>query len=836
MVHLHLSDDQGFRIAFDGYPELSEFSGNTKLTYASAYSTAGIVPSGGNNSGNALNRLAPGSIYYGAAPGILTKADFREIIDYAEARFVKIVPEIEIPTHAYAQKLALPLLNGVVSPLGQMPNASLTGTSAFWTETVGQSVSADPTGTSLYSKYTAAFIKDIYTQLCEMLPESMPYIHLGGDEPNNAALTTTIYNNMQKFAYEAVHAAGKKTWQWNAGHQNATSLATLDVIQNWSTNTNGTAATPTITANPNAKVIFSLAHQVYIDHRSSTSMPVGGSWANGTMAVATMFNIDPENAVAPAYRNQGYVIGVDSPCWSETYGTRQAMDILLWPRAICIAEVAWSPAETRSGTGATSAWTTSFQPRLAAQGTRLTYEDIFFANETSVWPAKSVTISSSITGTNTWANPGVTTPKDTPVSGKFTFSTAAPDTVVIQKCSKPSQGTVVLAADGSWTYTPNLGFMGKDSFTVGFRVDGYGMPLGPAASSGRGTAVYNGLRSVYINVTGTETTTASHISLLASRSTNVRVKFDPPVPSLINTNFTINNGVTVRMAETFDNGSTYLLVTTPRNEGNTTYRLTVNRSGANPAYTFNTVDLTFTSLTPKPEIFTLDSASFIIKPTTKFIVETAAAADLAAAKALADSLAATIRTSTGYGIDVVTTGTVGIRDISIKIINKIQNLDQNTDYATATDEGYALNIGVDGAYLTAYTPVGLLRGIRSILQLLPAEIQASSLVTGVDWVMTYASITDYQGSKVVLTAQDGEVTAEYNVFNPSESDERKVLCILAEYSEDGTLLSVKQEELSAAVYDLTTFKLTIPDGGHTVKAFLWDANTFVPLCAAGELN
>ena len=828
-VHMHLSDDQGFRIAFDGYPELTQFSGQTKLTYASTYTTRNIVPSGGNNSGNALNRLAPGSIYYGVTPNIYSKADFQEILDYAEARFVTIVPEIEIPTHAYSQKLGLPLLNGVVAPLGQMPNASLTGTSAFWTETVGQSVSADPTGTSFYSKYTAAYIQDIYTQLCEMLPERSKYIHLGGDEPNNSALTATIYNNMQKFAYEVVHAAGKKTMQWNASRQNATSLPTLDVLQNWDTNTNGSGATPTITNNPNAKVVMSLAHQVYIDHRSSTAMPTGGSWANGTMAVSTMFNVEPENAVAAAYRNQGYVIGVDAPCWSETYGTRQSMDILVWPRAMCIAEVSWSPAETRSGTGVGSAWS-NFQPRMAAQGMRMTYEDIFFCNETAVWPSKSVSISSTITGTNTWDSPGVTTPMNTPVSGKFTFTTDAPDTVVIKKCSEPSQGAVTLDKDGNWTYTPAPGFIGKDSFTVGFLVEGYGMPMGPATSSNRGTVTYNGLRSVYINVTGSGSHSVE-VTTLASSATNVRVKLDPPVPSLINTNFGIDNDVTIRMAETFDNGSTYFLVTTPRHDGNATYTLTVSKPGSDPEYTFNTVSLNYVNLNPKPVSFTLDSASFIIKPETKLLVQASNAADLDDVKDMAEYLGSKMRLSTGFALPVIDSGTAGIRDITLKTIAKTESLTEEINYAVAGDGGYYIDINVDGAFVTAYTQKGLYRAIQAILQLLPADIEKESLATGVDWVMTYAKIADYpQSTAINLYESENKITADFFLVNDVESD-IELLYILTVYNDGGTLANVASGEIKVA--DLESCTLSLPfSAGQTAKAFVWYKGSFIPLCDA----
>ena len=377
-----------------------------------------------------------------------------------------------------------------------------------------------------------------------------------------------------------------------------------------------------------------------------------------------------------------------------------------------------------------------FQPRMAAQGMRMTYQGITFMNETAVWPAKTVSISTTAASLGTWASPGFSTPRNTPVSGKFEFSatTAEGDNVVIKKCSEPSQGTVTLAANGSWTYTPAPGFAGKDSFTVGFQVDGYGIPMGPAASSNRGTTAWNGFRSVYINVTETGTI-ESTITTLASRPTNIRVQFDPPVPNLINTNFSIDNGVTIRMAETFDNGSTYLLVTTPRTDGNATYTLTVSKNSTAPSYTFNTVEIYDNPINPKPVSFEVVQASFIIKDITKIIAE-------GDAVAAANALAGTMRASTGYAIPV-TDGTAGIRDITMAIIPETQDLATDVTYAIAGDNAYALEIGVDGVFLTAYAPEGLLRGVEAIKQLLPNEITSTTLVTGIDWVMTYASIYDF---------------------------------------------------------------------------------------------
>jgi hypothetical protein len=195
-----------------------------------------------------------------------------------------------------------------------------------------------------------------------------------------------------------------------------------------------------------------------------------------------------------------------------------------------------------------------------------------------------------------------------------------------------------------------------------------------------------------------------------------------------------------------------------------------------------------------------------------------------------------VRRSTGYDIDVVTAGETGLRDISFKIIPKSQELRPGVGYATATVAGYALEIGIDGAYLSAYTPAGLVRGIRTLLQILPEKIQADSLVTGVDWVMTYASVADYQGSKVdIAIDESGEVIAEYNVFNPSKDKELKAVYIIAEYDENGKLLNLKQEVASVPAYGFGTFKLTASDGRNTVRAYLWDANTYVPLADSAAL-
>ena len=758
VLRLHLTEDQGFRIALDGYPEITEFSANTKMMSQGTYNTPNVV---GNQS-----RLAPGSISYGATPGQLSKADFMEILAYADERFVTVIPEIEFPSHNYSQQLALPLLS---YNNGELPDAALTGSRAFWTDAVGQSITVDPTGGSIYSllatKYTKAFIDDVFGQIADMLYGRHNIIHIGGDESNNALQTNQTYYNTVKYIIEYVQSLGKVTMQWApASARNASAPHHwADIFQTWGSGNNGMNDAARSLAEGN-KVVVSTVDYAYLDHFSSNQMPVGHSWGRSAgVSVERMYNWDLESRVPADYRNIGRVLGVEGPLWSETYGSRETLDILIYPRVLCLSEISWSPAENRTGTGDGTPWA-NFQPRLAAQGVRMTRQGITFMNESvtsgngspAVWPARTVNIT---TANNTHTTPH-TTPVNTPRSGQIVFDnkTAQGDNVMIKKFSEPSQGTVTLDQSGNWVYTPNRGFIGKDSFTVGFMVEGYGVPMGPGSSSNKGTMQYNGLRNVHIEVTRPSgmTDVPVSVTLAANRPTNVRVILDPPVPGLLAANFQIDGGIAVRMAESFDNGSSYVLVTRPRND-NRDYTLSI----ANAGYTFNEVALITHRLNPRPVYFKGNSASFIIKPESKIVISYAT--NDAAVLDAASAFAAILRTSTGYDIPLINNTmpvvvVPGLRDISIGLIPKTEPLFGAFDYEEAGDTGYYLNIGIDATFLTAYTAKGIERGIQAMYQLLPDEIQSSTVVKGIDWVMTYAEIVDYAEPEIftVTFMVDGE--------------------------------------------------------------------------------
>ena len=572
-MHLHLSDDQGFRIAFDAYPDLASFAGTTQISFQSTYNTSNVVGTSA--------RLFPGSLYYSHAPGYYSKADYKEIVDYAQERFIQIVPEIEFPSHCYGQLLSLPSLNAN----GELIDAAVAanGNQAFYTGTVGRSTTLNPAT----DEYTRTYIKTIMKELAEMTPSK--YIHLGGDEANQ--MTTAQYNEVTSLVLDEIRENGKLSIQWNQAHSKTDDFAVADVLQNW-----GDGQAPwdyaTRALESGSKILASLSARAYIDHFTSNQMAFGLSWARSSgIQVATAYQWDPEDAVIEKYKNQGYVIGLETPLWSESIGSPQVQDMLIYPRMLGYAEIGWSPYEVRydgmtsgsnyqTGTPKSTPALEDYLKRLAPFGERMTYQGILFMNETSVWPSQTV---------ERPVNFSVSTPINTPVGGKLEFSATTKEggNVDVRIASTPTQGSVTVAADGTWAFTPATNFVGKDSFVVAYMVDGYGIPLGPSTSRNRGTAQYNGYTHVTVTVTPEEDVVYPvNISLLAANENNIRIELDRPVPGLLAANFSISD-TTIRYAESFDNGSTYLLITRPR-ANDTEYILTAEKEG----YSFNPAVIT----------------------------------------------------------------------------------------------------------------------------------------------------------------------------------------------------------------------------------------------------
>jgi hexosaminidase len=299
-LHLHLSDDQGWRIAIPSWPRLATHGGGTQV--------------GGGRGG-----------YY-------TARQYSDIVRYAAARYVEVVPEIDMPGHVHAALSSYPKLScdGKATPL-------YTGIEVgFSSLCVDKAVTYD-------------FVSDVVGELARLTPG--PFIHIGGDEA--AATKTADYVRFVRRVQEIVRAHGKRMIGWEEIGRARLDRST--VLQHW--NPPGRATFTAQAAARGSKVIMSPAEHAYLDMKYDASTPIGLKWA-GYTSVRDAYAWDPAREVPGV--GASTLFGVEAPLWSETVQSMADAEYLAFPRLIAIAEIGWSPLRGRS-------WA-DFRTRLAAQG------------------------------------------------------------------------------------------------------------------------------------------------------------------------------------------------------------------------------------------------------------------------------------------------------------------------------------------------------------------------------------------------------------------------------------------------------------------------------------
>jgi hexosaminidase len=298
VLHLHLSDDQGWRIAINSRPRLTAIGSLTQV--------------GGG----------PGGFY--------TQQDYQDIVQYAQARYITIVPEIDMPGHINAGLTAYPEL-----ACSSRPPGVYTGTDVGWS-----TLCVD-------KEESYAFVDDVVREISSLTPG--PYFHIGGDEVRT--LTPEQYARFVERAQTIVNKYGKKAIGWEEitkARLNPTTLA-----QEW--------ASDSLTAalQYGAKLILSPAKKTYLDMKYNASTELGLNWA-GFVDVSDAYDWDP--ALYLAGITERDIVGVEAPIWSETLRNITAVEYLAMPRLVAIAEVGWTPQVSRG-------WQ-SFRSRLAAQAPR----------------------------------------------------------------------------------------------------------------------------------------------------------------------------------------------------------------------------------------------------------------------------------------------------------------------------------------------------------------------------------------------------------------------------------------------------------------------------------
>jgi hexosaminidase len=339
-LHLHLADDQGWRIQIDSWPDLTRIGGATEV--------------GGG----------PG--------GFFTKDDYREIIDYAADRFITVIPEIDMPGHTDAAETSYPELNSCRE--GNLPSHRFVE---------GWEDAEHYTGTGVgfsalcvHDPVTYEFVDDVIRELAAMTPG--PYIHVGGDEAHSTS--DEDYVLFMDKVRDIVKANHKTLMGWAEvaqAHPRPGSIA-----QNWTTATGsqsgGNLAREAVAKG--MKVVMSPANRIYLDMKYAPGVPpnLGLSWA-GFVEVQRAYDWNPGAHLTGV--TDANILGVEAALWSETVTNIDDAEMLAFPRMAGAAEIGWTPQAGRS-------WD-DYRVRLAAQAERWNILGVDFYRSPQVpWPTQ----------------------------------------------------------------------------------------------------------------------------------------------------------------------------------------------------------------------------------------------------------------------------------------------------------------------------------------------------------------------------------------------------------------------------------------------------------------
>ncbi len=290
-LHLHLSDDQGWRIEITSWPNLARTGGSTQVG--------------------------------GMAGGYYTQAQYADLVAYAAERFITVVPEIDMPGHTNAALASYPELNcdDVAPPLY-----------------TGIKVGFSALCASRDTVYR--FIDDVVREISALTPGA--YCHMGGDEVEK--LGHEEYLRFVERVEGIVRAHGKRAIGW--GEIAAARLDPSSVVQHWRPARNGKPSDSShVHAARGGQVILSPGNRTYIDMKYDSSTTLGLGCA-GLFDVRYAYEWDPET-VTPGVSGRS-LLGIEAPLWSETLERRTDFEYLAFPRLIALAEVGWSRQSARN--------------------------------------------------------------------------------------------------------------------------------------------------------------------------------------------------------------------------------------------------------------------------------------------------------------------------------------------------------------------------------------------------------------------------------------------------------------------------------------------------------
>ncbi len=319
--HWHLTEDQGWRIEIKQYPELQKkaaFRDETAIGYATTKTRDQVTYDG-----------KPYGGYY-------TQEEVKEIVAYAQERHIMVIPEIELPGHASAALAAYPHLGCTGGPYK---------TATTWG--VFQDIYCAGQET------TFEFLENVFDEVLPLFPG--PYVHIGGDEApksrwegcphcqkrikreglsNEGELQSYFVQRMEKF----LNSRGKSIIGWDEILEGG--LAPNAIVMSWRGEEGGIAA-----AQQEHQVIMTPGEWCYFDYYQA-DMETEPLAIKRITTVEKVYEYEPVPA-SLSNEQQAFVLGAQCNLWSEYITSTEHAEYMVYPRALAMSEVLWSPKEIR---------------------------------------------------------------------------------------------------------------------------------------------------------------------------------------------------------------------------------------------------------------------------------------------------------------------------------------------------------------------------------------------------------------------------------------------------------------------------------------------------------
>lgn len=324
VLHLHLTEDQGWRVEIKKYPKLTEVGGFRESS----------PPYGDRKSDDGKR--------YG---GYFTQEQIKDIVAYAKERHVTIVPEIDMPGHMAAAIAAYP----------QFGNSDIPGYAPKVMERWGvHPYTLAPT------EETFEFVDDVLTEICELFPSD--YIHIGGDEaPKDQWMKSPrVKELMEKEGMKDGHDVqsyfikrvekmlekkGRKLIGWDEIREGG--LAPSATVMSWRGEKGGIAS-----AKEGHDVVMATNNFLYFDYyqyQAKQELAKGLKFEaiGGYLPIQKVYSYDPVPSALTQVESK-HILGVQAQLWSEYFKTWDKVEYMAFPRIAALSEIAWTPVELKN--------------------------------------------------------------------------------------------------------------------------------------------------------------------------------------------------------------------------------------------------------------------------------------------------------------------------------------------------------------------------------------------------------------------------------------------------------------------------------------------------------